>query len=339
MITIKEIAKISGLSPSTVSIVLNGKAEERKISSQTVKKIQTIASEHGYMPNTQAIGLRIAFNVTTYRIMIFWTADFRVSIMLRFIKELENRIMDDKDMDVEILLKPYKNDHLREAMSEETIRSCNGMIICNASAKDMKFIENSRFIRPIVLYNRYSHTYPCITMNDKLIGRLPAEAFAKHGCRHPAIVTSVSTFSGMDVRNDIFETFCVDHGMERPVKIVCESSRYDGFEATKQLMETHPDIDSVFYSSDDLAQGALRYFLQKGIEIPGRVKIITIGYSDLAATEMSYPSLSVVNIPIEEAAGRCLEILVQLIQYREVNPLENESLLSEYIPRESCPKV
>ncbi len=339
MITIKEIAKIVGLSPSTVSIVLSGKAQERSISRQTVEKIKRTAAEYGYVPNTPAIRLRLASGVTIYRIVIFWTADFRESVMLRFIKEIERRILNEKSVEFEVLLKVYKNDHLREAMTEDLIRSSHGAIICNASAEDMAFVEGSRFPRPVVLYNRYSERYPSVTLDDTRIGELPARAFGQHRCRHPAIITSPSTFSGMDLRWEAYARTCADCGMEPPAKIICGSGIRDGYLATRELLAGRPDTDGVLYSSDELAMGGLRYFHEAGVEIPGQVKLIALGYSSLKNTELSIPALSVVNIPIERAAARCLTILTRLMRYEPSDPSETESIVSEYIPRESCPGV
>lgn len=339
MITIKEIAKIVGLSPSTVSIVLSGKAEERSISPQTVEKIKRTAAEYGYVPNTPAIRLRLAAGVTTYRIVIFWTADFRESVMLRFIKEIERRILNEKSVEFEVLLKVYKNDHLREAMTENLIRSSHGAIICNASAEDMAFVEGSHFSRPVVLYNRYSKQYPSVTLDDRRIGTLPAQAFGRHGCRRPSVITSPSTFRGMDLRWEAYAQTCVEYGMEPPVKIICGSGIDDGYQATRELLERYPDTDGVFYSSDELAMGGLRCFYEAGVKIPEQMKLIALGYNGLKNTELSVPALSVIDIPIERAAARCLSILTRLMRYEKVDPSENESIVSEYIPRESCPEV
>jgi LacI family transcriptional regulator len=50
-ISIKDIAKQAGVSPTTVSFVLNGKAKEKRISDQVSKKIQKIAARLKYKPN------------------------------------------------------------------------------------------------------------------------------------------------------------------------------------------------------------------------------------------------------------------------------------------------
>ncbi len=57
-VSLKDIAKMTGASPSTVSFVLNGKAREMRISDDLAKKIVAIAKREGYHPNQVAVRLR-----------------------------------------------------------------------------------------------------------------------------------------------------------------------------------------------------------------------------------------------------------------------------------------
>ncbi|RZJ79849.1 MAG: LacI family transcriptional regulator, partial [Chryseobacterium sp.] len=57
-ISIKDIAKITGTSITTVSFVINGKAKEKSISEEVIKRIQKTVADLGYKPNAFARGLR-----------------------------------------------------------------------------------------------------------------------------------------------------------------------------------------------------------------------------------------------------------------------------------------
>ena len=57
-ISIKDIAKMAGVVPSTVSLVLNGKARQMRISDLLAERIKKIAHEAGYKPNQVAVSLR-----------------------------------------------------------------------------------------------------------------------------------------------------------------------------------------------------------------------------------------------------------------------------------------
>src|SRR5690349_555912 len=61
-VSLKEIAKIAGVVPSTVSFVLNGKAKEMRISTELADRIKTIAENSGYVPNQVAVSLRTGYS-------------------------------------------------------------------------------------------------------------------------------------------------------------------------------------------------------------------------------------------------------------------------------------
>ena len=70
--------------PAQFSIILNGKAKERKISSATEKEVLAIAASIGYRHNVGAASLRAADSTFHYQIVIFWIADYRAEMMTRF---------------------------------------------------------------------------------------------------------------------------------------------------------------------------------------------------------------------------------------------------------------
>ena len=55
---LSDIAQLAGVSVTTASYVINGKAEQQRISSSTVERVRAVVEEHGFTPNPQAAGLR-----------------------------------------------------------------------------------------------------------------------------------------------------------------------------------------------------------------------------------------------------------------------------------------
>ena len=336
MITIKEIAKLADVSPSTVSIVLNNKAKERSISEATVAKVQAIAAKNGYRPNVQAVGLRVNSDDDHFRIIVFWTADYRAQMMLRFIHSLEQEILV-RHYKLEVLLKPYNSGHLQEALTDELVRSCHGMIICNSSESDMEYLENNQFSRPIVIYNRYSYYYTTVTLDDKEIGTIPAEVFASHQRKHPALITYPVTFNGMNIRTNCFSARCQEAGMAAPYIYTTPATLDGGYEATLKAFSEHPEIDCIFYASDILAVGSLKYFNQNRIRVPQDIEFIAAGNYEDSWSSGVYPSISVVRLPIEEMAAQCLGALHSLMTYHELKSDSIECKV-QYISRESAPE-
>lgn len=336
MATIKTIAEKANVSPSTVSIILNGKTKERKISPETEKKVLQIVAELGYKPNVQAINLRTARKIFDYRIIIFWIADSRAETMIRFFKSVESEIMEN-NYSCEILLKPYKLGNLKNAMTDDLILSCHGIIICNSSETDLEFLENTVFPRPIVLYNRYSKKYSTVTMDDKKIGTIPADTFFAHKKKRPAIITSEPTFNGMLMRTNLFTYTCTEYGMKLPILYQAANTQRGGYETTLKLLKETPDIDCIFYTGDTLALGALRAFYEQNISVPDKIEFISVGNNVLDQCEICCPSISVVYLPIENVAAQCFHLLYRLMSYQE-NGVQSIVLPVTYIARESCPR-
>lgn len=334
MPTIKEIASITGYSASTVSIVLSGRAEERKIPESTQEKIIKAARELGYTPNISARRLRNISASSRLVLAVFWATDFRAPMVVRFLRGLQ-KIVSESGTECEIIIRPYTNGTLSEAASLKEMNMFNAAIICNASAEDIKFLENTHFPIPIVLYNRNSEKYCTVSVDSSRLGSLAAEVFLSHNKKVPVAITSEPVFSDMDLRiKSFFEVFEKVGSTERTV-IYQDNSMKGGYEAAKRIAELKTLPDCVFFASDTMAIGALKAFNKYGIRIPDDIEMISVGNGEQEMEEYSSTSLSVVYLPMEDMAAFCFKILLDVISGK-VQPPYSVVLPVKYIPRESC---
>ena len=212
MVTIKQIAQEVGISSSTVSIVLGGKAAERKISTATQEKIFAAAARLGYQPNMAARSLRGGSGANELVVAMFWAQDFRASMMLRFWDGLRAEI-EKTARPVRLVIYPYVNDHLKESEALTSGANCHAAIICNASYADLQFLEDTQLPIPVVLYNRVCNGYCSVNVDDLKMGALAARAFADQGCRTAAVLTSSPVFEGMENRMHGFRLEGEHHGL------------------------------------------------------------------------------------------------------------------------------
>lgn len=335
MVTLKDVANLAQVSPSTVSIVMNGKSSARKISAATQQKVLSAAQQLGYVPNVQAQVLRGGIS-TRAIITLFWATDIRLHMLSRFITGIQS-VLQQSGYPCELQVKPYENDHLFEALTERTMRNCNGIILCNASEKDMDFLEQLDSPVPIVLYNRYSKRYSTVNMDDATIGRLPAQIFARHGRSRPALICSPATFNGMNIRTGVFTSCVLEAGMAPPAVIETTDSMKGGYDSAKKIAALDPMPDCLFCTSDRLALGALKGFHECGVRIPRQLEIIAVGSGDQDQQEYAIPSLSVIRLPMEQMAAACLKRM--LLHFDEFGQeIDSLTLPIEYIARESCPE-
>lgn len=339
MATLKEIASISGYSVSTVSVVLGGKSAQRGIPNATQKKILEVASSLHYQPNIAARALRDHDNQGMFLIALFWSTDFRAPMMMRFIKGLRDYIdklpENDKRKSIKFVINFYNNDKLHEQPGLKSLSYYHAAIICNASKKDLDFLEQTELPVPIVLYNRRSEKYNSVVVEDTHFGEIAARVFASHGKHTTQIITSEAAFSGMEVRRTSFRKSVASFGLQIFDTVICENSMTGGYQAALELADRESFPECLFCGSDAIAIGVLRAFHEKKISIPEQVEIIAVGNGDKEQEMYAVPSLSVVMLPMEEMAVRCLERLLE-IRSDPFLPPEQEFLELKYIPRESC---
>ena len=320
MASIKDVAQLAGVSFSTVSIIINGKAAERKISEETQQRVRDAMKQLQYRPNISAKKLKDSENDKLV-IALFWSFDFRKAMLARFLTGLQDCIQESQ-ADIEIVVYAYKNKELYKEQSLIQGNQFHAAIIANASDEDLSYLDSIQTLVPIILYNRFSDKYSSVNIRDEEIGRLAAEHLYQQGYRRTALITSHSNFSGMLVRERSFV-----HRMEElggsclMDKIVTENSVEGGVAAGKNMLDGNllDQSDSLFCASDAMAIGIVHSLYEAGYSVPEKVGIIAIGNGNPHYSKYNNPPLTVVNIPMEQMAHSCYDLVI-----REVNNMSDQ---------------
>lgn len=341
MVTIKELAKATGLSLTTISIVLRGKGEERNISQSTINIILKKAKERGYIPNIAARSLREGNASNQFQLAVFETQDFRASMMVRFLDSLRNELSKIKK-DSRLVIFPYENDKLSQCKALMSDGDCHAGIICNASTKDIAFLETASLSIPIVLYNRYSHHYSSVNVDDAAIGKTAAQAMVTNSCQQVAVLTSEPIFAGMTIRNDSFEQEAAALGATILTVPHCTNTVKGGYNTTLEhilpLFTKGFGPLGIFCGTSSIAQGALRALYEAKIQIPELCQLVAVGNGPEEIDAHTIPSLSVVRLPMEEMAGNCLLLLLDTMAGKIAAPF-SLSLPFQYVARETCGSI
>lgn len=330
MPTIKELAVEAGLSPSTVSIVLQGKSEQRNIPEGTQKRVWDAAKKLGYHPNVAARRLRVQQS-ENFIITVFWASDFRANMMVRFLRGLQEAALNT-EKNCEILIHPYNNNELYKSI--QALNMCNAAIICNASKEDIVFLEEYKSPVPIVLYNRHSDKFCTVNVDDRMLGTMAAEVFLSRGHKKAAILNSEYVYPGMDTRIESFIHTCDQGGMSI-LTVDQDNSMHGGYVGAQKILSSAKEPDCLFCASDYMAIGALKAFGEAGVKIPEQMEIISIGNGDKEMEEFASVSLSVIILPMEKMAESCLELTLNLLEAK-VEPPHSVELPLRYQSRESC---
>ena len=149
MATVKDIAKRVGVSATTVSIVLNGKAEDRGITKAAQEKIYQAIRELGYQPNLSARRLRSGADSPAV-IAFFWPSDHRTSIPAAYLNTFSERIRE-LDFSCQVTVQIYDNDKLASLDHVLLNGGFSAVVVGCCSTEDLRHLESLQLSSPVVV--------------------------------------------------------------------------------------------------------------------------------------------------------------------------------------------
>jgi len=334
--TMKRIAEETNLSIGTVSLVLNGRGDELRISKKTQQLVLETARRLGYLPNVSARRLRQASGAAIPVIAAFWPTDLSPEIIGRFFAGA-HRSMLQQENEFEMMIQPYRRSQIHKLRSVCDLGIYNGIIITGLSEADQRYLEEHPLGVPTVLFNRESRVYSNVRVDNYEIGRKTAELFASRGHRRVGIIMpDYGEQTRISLRNKGFIESCKTYGLtiERGHIQSAPMTMEGGNIAARRMLEAGSEPPTaVFFSISTMAVAALPVFHQAGIRIPDRMEIMT--YGDHEIERYTFPSLSTVKLPVEEMAQACIRLVIDSIRGLRDEPA---SLVYEtpFVFRESC---
>ena len=328
-VTLRMIADELGISPSTVSRVLNSANGDtaKWAAAGTVQRIRNLARERGYSPNVYASNLRTARS-NLVGVIVPRLQDYVLATVYEGIEEaaieqgLSTFVTNSLDSD--------ENRRARTAMMLE--RRVGGLIFGDAHLDD-PFLDDVAAQRiPFVLVSRHTGTHTSVTGNDYLGGRLVGEHLLSAGRRDVAILAGLPFASTAQDRTrgvtDVFREAGLHIPSERIVHGPFDAA--GGRAAADALLRSGPYPDAIFATNDFAAIGALGSLRDHQLTVPDDVALV--GYNDTPlAAEMPVP-LTTVRSPMHRMGRRALELLADVMAGRSVS---SESLEPELIVRAS----
>lgn len=322
MITIKDIAKVAGVSHTTVSRALN---DNPLIKQETRERIQKIAQDLNYVPNYNAKSLVLKKN---YTIGLFFSsidqgtsASFLVDV-IKGIHEVidENYILSVNGIDT------FNN------FETISLQRFDGIIVMSQSDEDNHFIYHIKQAKiPLVILNRHLDDPSILNVvaNDR-VGVTQAIDFGiSQGHQKIAIMEGKAGFKSSSERKEGYLDSLIAHQL--PIKseyiVKGDYSIESGAALMKQLLQLADPPTLVFCSNDDMAIGAINACYQENICIPKDISLI--GFDDILFAQYTTPALTTIRRPITLISKTGTEKLIELIQHKgqQIEPILIETSL------------
>ena len=333
-VSLKDIAEKAGVSVTTVSIVLNGRAKDMKISETMTRKILALGEKMNYRPNHFAKGLRTG-KTNTIGLIVDDIANY-------FFGHLANTVEEEADkLGYTVMFCSSENNEgkSRHILNMLVDKQMDGYIIAPTKAMLPELEKLVKEKKPAVLIDRYydqlDSSYVTI---DNINGSLEAVNYlAKRGHRKIALVTNLTDQLQMMQRMEGYQQGLkkskIQLNQEIIKKIPFGLSDENVLKEIKEFVELNVNkIDCIFFTSNNLGVAGLEALRSIGKRIPDDISVICFDDNDLFRLGM--PGISVVSQPIKEIAKKAVEILIKQINQR-LTTVEHIVLKTVMIERES----
>ena len=317
VLSIKDIAAISGVSIATVSRILNKKG---RYSPETEKKVLAIVNAYGYVPNQTGKSLREARSHTIGLII--------PNVTNAFFSHLAYNIetyLFEKNYSVFICNTDNKAEKEIEYFRSLAGKCVDG-ILCISTLDCIPEDITARRI-PIVCIDRQPKAaipLPWVGNDDKNAGCLATNHLLNKGCRHILFITSYLNAYGRWARREGYEQALEERGLFVDKNYILERL---GTESTpveveiliSQFLETRLPLDGIIASSEPAALGAVYALQRNGLSVPQDVRIIA--FDNTMYSLLISPPLSSLERNPREIAQKSSNLLLDMIEERSVEEM------------------
>ncbi len=297
--TIRDVARLAGVSPSTVSRALS---MPEVVNPATRARVRAAAEQLGYEPNRAARGL-ITGRTGNIGLVV---PDLANPFFPSVVKGVQARA---RMHDVAVFLADTDEDAVAEAdLVRALAKQVDGLILCSPRASEAELSAVARETK-IVLVNRLVEGVPAVTFDNEGGMRQAIAHLVALGHRRIAWVGGPTASWSSAQRIIGLYAAARDHGAKL-VDVGDFAPTYDGgMAAADQVVAT--GATAVVAYNDLVAIGLLARLHHRGISVPDDLSVV--GIDDIAMSRMSRPALTTVRLDKQKAGEIAVELLLAVL--------------------------
>lgn len=307
--TLKDLAQLAGVHPSTVARVLNGDPQQR-VRPEVRDRITTLARTHGYQPN----GLARALRLKRSQVIGALIPDISNPFFAALFRGIEDSLARQ---DFSVILANTDDDPEREQRTMTILRErqVDGLILATARLHDPAIANLAAERYPYVLVNR--HTDPAgpnaVVPDDYHGAGLAVDHLVALGhARIAHIAGSAQISTGFNRRRGYADALA-RHGLRFDPALVVEGTYREagGHDAMRALLALPDRPTAVFAVNDLAAMGAMRAIQQAKLDVPGDISVV--GFNDLGVVAQMTPALTTLRVPLHAMGVAAAERMLALL--------------------------
>lgn len=322
---LKHLAEATGLSVSTVSRVLSGKAAAYRISTETQERVMHAARKQGIVVNEVARGLRLRTTQTIGLIIPDVSNPFFASLA-RHIEHLARAkgysvLLADSQENVEV-----------EAESVKLMRSrrVDGLVVAPVGVSAAHLHQAGSEQWPLVLLDRVPEKYagPCVTSDNRQAAKTAVRHLIEQGHRHIVCLQGLPAASANQQRVLGYQQALKEAGVTCDDRLIIgEDYAIETGKAAAHALFSHDAArpTAILALGNLIALGALQALRQLKLKVPDDVSLIS--FDEQPWAELVDPPLTTLSQPVEAMAEAAMDLLFQQLAHVPLPPKKQKILL------------
>jgi LacI family transcriptional regulator len=330
MATIKDVARVAGVSVASVSRVLNNGP---KVSKATIEKVTKVMQELNYSPNANARAL-VTQKSTTLGVVIPNLIDPFFASLAQGVEQVARQ----KNMQLLLSTGLVSAETERQAINLLIERRCDVMVVHSKKLSDQTLIDLANKVPGLVLIDRYIEQIAqrCVWLDNLEGGKIAARHLLALEHKNFACISSKYQIDDPLLRLKGFQDELKSTGVMIETKLIefGEPTLQGGEIAAQNLLASGKSFSALFVYNDAMAIGAISTLEDNGFKVPTDISVM--GFDDVLLSRYSRPKLSTLNYPVEEMAMQAANIGLELtIKHSDINKNKSYKHSPMLVKRES----
>lgn len=311
--TIRDIARESGVSISTVSYVLNG--GPKPVSTGVKERVISVAKRLGYHPNAVARGLSRRRMDTLGIIYTYWDVNTTDFYFLSVLHGILGACMRHKQASTLFTSRHWEESD--EAVPQYSDGRCDGIIVIGPP-EDCNLVQvlAERKV-PTVVINAVlgQQNVSCVDVDNVASMKTITGHLLALGHKRIALLTGEQNMQSCNLRTIGFNAACDEFRI--PISdrhIVVGRYRSDsGYERASRLMDLPEEVrpTAICCTNDAIASGVIAAVTDRGLRVPGDVSVT--GFDDVADATMCRVPITTIRQPFSRLGGEAVSMLLQVL--------------------------
>lgn len=331
-VSIRDLSKITGFSPATISNALNHK---KGVNRETAEEIFRVARETGYLSANAVMKIRLLIFKKNGKIIE--DTPFFQSLIEGFEEEC-HRLGYEMVVSRADQREPDYEKQVRDLLHEQGA----ALVVLGTEMMDGDLKPFCNAPCPLVILDHWSESMQlnAVLINNADAARMITEHLLENGHKEVGYLRGAFRIKGFRSRFVGFQTALRKNKIpyKEEYTVTLRTSLNEAYQDMLQYLEKNPKLPTAFFADNDMiALGAMKALQEKGYRIPEDVSVA--GFDDLPFSEISSPALTTLQVPNREMGKIAVRRLAELIEGIAADAVTKTQVCPKIVYRDTVKKI